>query len=221
MSVRAGLPRQASEPATSTAPVSRTKTRMARGTAPRLHRAVITCRQDAWDRSRSPPDHCHGQRLRRPGGQQPIIQSQHSRCLHAFAPYRAERRTGADHQRSAGTSGRLCRPGATRCWASRAWGTADSVGGLQRPWLPGASRWVCRPRTPSASMPATPRPSRRCRWACTTTASTSSHGHGQQHRRPAGDEPRVHRRRPAAPGRHEGPGRARRCARRRPRMACR
>jgi hypothetical protein len=68
----------------------------------------------------------------------------------------------------------------TRCWASRACRSARPIpwsflrATARRPWLPGASRWVCRPRTtPSASMPATPRPSRKRRWACTTMASTS------------------------------------------------
>jgi hypothetical protein len=155
------------------------------GIATRLHRAVIARRQDAWDRSRSLPDHCHGQRLRRPGGQQPIIQSQHSRCLHAFAPYRAARRTGADHQRSAGTSGRLCRPG--RWHGGIAAGLQEHPGrqrrhrggarGLQR----AGDRTLGRPGGPvgrgprlQASTPATPPPSRKRSWACTTTASTSS-----------------------------------------------
>ena len=52
-------------------------------------------------------------------------------------------------------------------------------------------------------------PTRRCRWACTTTACTTSRSTAAD-ARPAGDEPRVHRRRPAARRRHEDLDRPRR-----------
>jgi hypothetical protein len=104
----------------------------------------------------------------------------------------------------------------------------------------GPTRWWCPRATPPAVIapwgepvgiagnmpafkdptPATAPPTRPCRWACTTTACTTTRSTARPAAAAAGHEPRVHRRRPAAPG---GPptGAPRRCARRRPRTACR
>ena len=56
----------------------------------------------------------------------------------------------------------------------------------------------------SGRTPATPLPSRRCRPACTTTASITFRCRTARPlvQRAAGDQPRIHRRRPAARGRY-------------------
>ena len=67
-----------------------------------------------------------------------------------------------------------------------------------------AGRHLRRRRRRSASTPATPPRSRKRRWACTMTASTTFRCRAATPaRRPARDEPRVRRRRPPARRRHE------------------
>ena len=165
-----------------------------RSANPSIHAAVATRRgaRCCGCRSARPRPRCSGRCWRlRAGG----------RCAAAAA------------RRGRRSASRPCRPRrATASWCPRAtwpqviapWG--EPVGVRRRDAGLAARRAATAP------------PTRRCRWACTTTACTTSRSTAAAPR-PAGDEPRVHRRRPAAPRRHgdldgregaQGAGRARR-----------
>jgi NitT/TauT family transport system permease protein len=125
----------------------------------------------------------HGQGLFADGGQQPVLQPQH--------PRRAQTRRGARCWWAGGRAGRLWLAGCAGtpsggAAASRALGFKPvAASGVDRvvvpegytaavlaPW--GEAVGIAGRCRPSSSTPATAPPSRRCRWACTTTACTTT-----------------------------------------------